>query len=723
MSTRKPEHGAPDVSLDAAPPLTPDAAYTAAVRPGLSRRTVLVGGAAAIMAGVAAGSAFGPGATDRASAATARAVPTGTIADVKHVVVLMQENRSFDHYYGTMPGVRGFSDKQALELPTGHDVFHQPAAARTDGGAMLPFRLDTTRFNAQNADGLDHSWGGGHTAWNGGAWNRWVDAKSAQTMGYFTSEDIPYQRALAGAFTVCDDYHCSLNGPTTPNRLYQWSGTIDPRGAQGGPATDNPADYEPVFAWTTYAERLQAAGVTWKTYANDEVGDSSADPYVGDYGDNPLWLFEQYHRALASSDPAQQELAARAGLHDGWKPNSGKGLDVTHLLSQFGQDCATNSLPTVSYVVAPYGWSEHPAASPDYGAHYTNAVVQALFSNPDTWASTVLLVNYDENDGYFDHVVPPFAEPGTPDEYVDGLPIGMGARVPMTVVSPWSRGGWVNSQVADHTSVIQFLEHVTGVREPNISDWRRTVSGDLTSCFDFSAPDASIPGADVVPGIEQTRALVAAADADQAKPPIEEPAIGAQTVPVQEPGTVRRRSLPYRQHADATVDHRTGRVTVTLANDGRQGVNFLVYPNTAMPFAAHPKTVPVGATADWAWDTTTTAGAYDVSVYGPDRFLRRFAGTVEVGGPATGGIPHVSVVRDTRGRRTLQLLLENTGRAELRFVLVANDFVEHRETAHVRGSGHKTMHWPLDEWGYYDVVVTADGVPGFRYRFAGRAER
>ncbi|WIB59357.1 phospholipase C, phosphocholine-specific [Curtobacterium sp. MCLR17_007] len=717
MSTSKPERGAPAGIRVAAPPLAPSATHPNTVRPGLSRRSLLLGGAAAIGAGVAAGAAFGRGAAP-AAAATARR--TGTVRDVRHVVVLMQENRSFDHYHGTMPGVRGFSDKQALELPSGQDVFHQPAPGRTDGGVMLPFRLDTTKYNAQNAGGLDHSWAGGHTAWDGGAWDRWVDAKSAQTMGFFTEEDIPYQRALARAFTICDDYHCSVNGPTTPNRLYQWSATIDAAGGQGGPATDNPADYEPVFRWGTYGERLSGAGVSWKTYANDEVGDSGSDPYVGDYGDNPLWLFQQYHDALASTDPSRRQLAADAGLHDGWKPNSGKGLDVGHLLHDFGQDCATNSLPTVSYVVAPYGWSEHPAASPDYGAHFTNAVVQALFSNPETWASTVLLVNYDENDGYFDHVVPPFPEPGTPDEYVDGLPVGMGARVPMTVVSPWSRGGWIDSQVADHTSVIRFLEHVTGVTEPNISAWRRTVSGDLLSCFDFTAPDTTVPGTDVVPDLQQTAALVAAADADAAKPPIQQPAPGAQVMPVQETGAVRRRPLPYRQRADVAVDRTSGVVTVVMGNDGSQGLSHLVYPNSGLPFRAVPHTLAAGAEQRWTWETTQTAGTYDVSVYGPDRFLRRFAGQVVPGVRTDVPLPHASVEQLAGRQPRLRIVLENAGRPEVRFRVAANDFVTHGATATAGHGGRTAVDWPLDAWGYYDVIVTADAVPGFRYRFAGR---
>lgn len=276
MSRSKPEDAAPEVHLNAAPPLDPEHSYQSEVRAGVSRRTILMGGAAAIMAGVAAGSAgsvFGPGASAQAATRPAPgAKTTRSIKDVQHVVILMQENRSFDHYYGTLPGVRGFGDKQALELPGGGTIFAQPDATRTDGGHLLPFPLDSANHNAQNAGGLDHSWGGGHTAWNKGAWNNWVAAKSEQTMGYFTREDVPFHHTLASSFTIADHYHSSLIGPTTPNRLFQWTGMIDAAGTRGGPATDNPADYEPVYSWTTYPERLQKAGVTWKTYSNDEVG-------------------------------------------------------------------------------------------------------------------------------------------------------------------------------------------------------------------------------------------------------------------------------------------------------------------------------------------------------------------------------------------------------------------------------------------------------------------
>lgn len=720
MSKQKPEHTNPKINWPersvAAPPLAPGMAHSNNIPLGLSRRSVLALGAAAIAAGVAGVQAIqqaGP-----AVAANLNAAPlTGTIKDVKHVVVLMQENRSFDHYYGSLAGVRGFSDKQGLELPPsgsypGGNVFSQPSASRSDGGAVLPFHMDSAKYNSQNAGGLDHTWSGGHSAANKGAWNRWIDAKSPQTMGYFTRDDLPYHYAVADAFTICDHYHCSVTGPTTPNRLYQWSGMINPVGDKGGPANNNPADYDPVYSWGTYGEELEKAGKTWKTYANDEVGDSGSHPYVGDYGDNPLWLFQAYHDALNSKDPQKHKLAEHGGLHDGWKPDSGKGLDVNYLLRDFGADCAAGTLPEVSYVVAPYGWSEHPAASPDYGAHFTNAVVQAILSNDQTWRNTVLLLNFDENDGYFDHVVSPTPEAGTKDEFVQGLPIGLGVRVPMTVVSPWSRGGWVNSQVFDHTSVIRFLETWSGVADHNISPWRRSICGDLTSCFDFAHPDFSVPK------LPDTAPLVAAADADQNKPGIKIPATGQQKMPAQEAGSKKRRPIPYLQNANVAVNRGTGDVGLSMKNDGAVAVSMSVYANAYLPFQANPFDVAKATPRSYTWQSANTDGKYDFSVYGPDRFLRRFAGTV-ISGTHT-DIPIPAVSAEVLPGGGMRLTLTNTGTPAVRFTLAGNDFSTRKEDVSVSGNSSKTVDWTL-VGGYYDVVVTANTGNGFRYRFAGYA--
>jgi phospholipase C len=677
---------------------------------GPSRRE-FIGGSAAAIGTIAAGAVL-PAESAAAAPSGAAATPrrTGTIKDVKHVVVLMQENRSFDHYYGSLGGVRGFADQQELRYPDGSSIFQQPDHTTSATANLLPWHMDTTKFDSQEADDLDHSWTGTHSAWSSGAWNRWVAAKGEETMGYFTRKDVPWQYALADAFTVCDSYFCSIQGPTTPNRLFHWTGTINPAGDAGGPAISNPDDYNPVYSWTTYPERLQAAGVSWQVYANDEVGDGD-DGYVGDYGDNPLWLFQAYHDALDSTDPAKQQLAQRASLRKQWKPDSGLGQDVNHVLSQFIDDCATGSLPTVSWVVAPYAWCEHPSARPVDGAHYTSRVLEALWANQDLWESTVVLINYDENDGFFDHALPPTPATGTPGEFVDGLPIGLGPRVPMTVISPWSNGGWVNSQVFDHTSVIRFLEVVTGVRETNISAWRRQVCGDLTSCFDFSQFDPTVP---TLPDVV---ALVALADAEKGLP-APTPPTGPQPAPITEGAIRKARTLPYQPNVSVTVDRTSGIVDARLLNTGKQALSFAVYPNIAQPFAATPVVVTSGAPGSYVWDASKTDGAYDFSVYGPNSFVRRFAGTVVRTGVGDVGVPAVSA---TVHNGKLTLRLSNAGATEVRFTLTSNDFGAPSSTRYVKRNHPVSIAWPLHD-GWYDVTVTANTGTGFSYRFAGRIE-
>ncbi len=605
----------------------------------------------------------------------------------------MQENRSFDHYFGTLNGVRGFEDKQALRFPGGDSVFRQPDAGRGDGGAMLPYRMDTTKYNAQNAGGLAHDWATGHQAINNGAMNKWIAAKGERTMGYFTREDIPYQYALADAFTLCDAYFCSLAGPTDPNRLYLWSGTAGP-GKDGttGPWIDNtPVTQNPVADWTTYAERLEAAKVSWRVYHNP-----SEDERTGDYDDNALSYFKQFHN-FPTTDPRYINAMTK--------------FDLT----AFDRHCKDGSLPTVSWLVAPYLFCEHPNASPDYGAHWVDSALQSLMSNADVWEHTVFLVMYDENDGYFDHVIPPAPEPGTPEEFAQGRAIGLGNRVPLWVVSPWSRGGYVNSQVFDHTSVLRFLEVVTGVQEPNISQWRRTVCGDLTSCFDFTKPDFTVPG------LPDTTALMAKADANAALPPVALPALGTQSMPAQERGGRPHRTLPYRPWADLTVDRATGRVTCTLTNSGTVGYHFTVYPNILQPFAGTPFTVPAGATRAYTWDAAASDGRYDFTVHGADGFVTRFAGTVVRADQSDVPVPVVTA--ELRGKSTVLLHLSNAGAGDVSFTVAPNDFAGSARTLWVGPGRDTTVSWPLDADGRYDVTVTAGTGTRFAQRYAGTAHR
>ena len=426
-----------------------------------SRRRLLT--SATALSGVAAGAGVLPLSLRRALAAALRDQPRGSLADIEHIVILMQENRSFDHYFGTMPGVRGFSDPTAIRLPNGRPVFHQPDPAHAQG-YLTPFRYDTSSTSAQATPGTDHSWPTQHQAWNHGQMDQWIAAKGPYTMGYFTQSDIPFHWALAEAFTVCDSYHCSVLGPTNPNRLYMWSGMIDPDGTGGGPIIDDSPAYDNVIlSWTTYPERLQRAGVSWQVYQEED-----------NYDDNALAWFKQIANAPTSSPLWQRGMRKRAA---GW----------------FEADARAGRLPQVSWLVAPTAQSEHPDYFPAAGAEYVASKLDAIAAHPDLWSKTLFILTYDENDGIFDHVAPPTAPAGTPGEFVAGLPIGLGFRVPATVISPWSAGGHVYSGVLDHTSLIRIIEARFGVREPNISAFRRRTCGDFTGTLNFSGQPAGYP--------------------------------------------------------------------------------------------------------------------------------------------------------------------------------------------------------------------------------------
>jgi phospholipase C len=429
--------------------------------PGLSRRRLLTNATA--LSGVAVGATVLPANLRKALAATLRDPPGGSLSDIEHIVILMQENRSFDHYFGTLPGVRGFSDSTAIRLPDGNPVFRQPHPGHAQG-YLTPFRYDTRTTSAQATPGTDHSWPTQHQAWDGGKMDQWVAAKGPYTMGYFTQDDIPFHWALAQAFTVCDNYHCSVFGPTNPNRLYMWTGMIDPRGTGGGPVTDDsPAQDNVILSWTTYPERLERAGISWQVYQEED-----------NFDDNALAWFTQFARAPAASPLAQRGMRKRAA---GW----------------FEADARAGRLPQVSWLVAPTAQSEHPDYFPAAGAEYIASKLDAIAADEDLWHKTLFILCYDENDGLFDHVPPPAPPAGTAGEFVGGEPIGLGFRVPAIVISPWSAGGHVCSDVLDHTSLIRILERRFGVTEPNISAWRRRTCGDFTTALRFSGGAAGYP--------------------------------------------------------------------------------------------------------------------------------------------------------------------------------------------------------------------------------------
>ena len=436
-------------------------------------------------------------------------VRRASFKDIKHVVLLMQENRSFDHYYGTLAGVRGFDDANAMKLPDGRSVFYQPDPKNPDG-YLLPFHLDTHKTNAQRIPSTDHSWRTQHEAWNNGKMDNWVPAhrkadgrNGPYTMGYYTRADIPFQFALAEAFTICDAYHCSVMGPTYPNRMYWMTGTIDPEGKHRGPIIENNVVFGG-YRWTTYAERLDKAEISWKVYQQED-----------NFGTNVLEYFENFMKADRDSS-----------LH---KRGAFRGPE-----GQFEYDARNDQLPTVSWIMPTSYQSEHPDYLPADGAAFVASKIDAIAANPEVWAKTVFILNYDENDGIFDHVAPPVPPPGTEHEFIYGLPIGAGFRVPCIIVSPWTAGGWVCSEPFDHTSALQFLEKVTGVREENISARRRQTFGDLTSAFRFGDEKAGQPT------LLDTNGVLEAARYEAANLPDPVFPSANQTMPTQEKGDRKR---------------------------------------------------------------------------------------------------------------------------------------------------------------------------------------
>ncbi len=561
----------------------------------------------------------------------------------------MQENRSFDHYFGTLRGVRGFDDRTALRGQGKDGVFAQSDAT---AACVKPYLHDPAGAIAD----LDHSWHGTHAAWNDGRCDAWVKAKGAASMVYLDRAAIPLHFALADAFTVCDHYFCSVMGPTNPNRLYLWSGTCDPNGLAGGPAIDNARSG---FRWTTYPERLQAAGVDWKIYQN------AAD----NYDDNALAWFAQFRDAKPGSPLHQRGMASVPRVH---------GDTCADIVAAIEHDVTHQRLPFASWIVAPESCSEHPSHSPQRGADFIARVLAALMADPDVWASTVLLINYDENDGFFDHLPPPVAPPGTRDEFVDGLPVGLGPRVPMLVVSPFSRGGHVCSQVFDHTSVIRFMEQLTGVAEPNISAWRRRVCGDLMSAFDFAATSVAIS----MPPTAPRRGL-------------------------QESGTRPARALPYQPNANAALADDA--LLLALGNDGAASVHLTVH--------AHDVDVPRRydlAQIERAHERIAAGDAYDVAIHGPNGFLRHF-----VGSNAASLAVHCDY-ETSSPRACLRLTLTNKSDIEHAVTIRPNAYDNGSDRTVALAAGRSsTQTWECAD-GWYDFTVAhADN---FRWRFAGHIE-
>nr|WP_315528846.1 phospholipase C, phosphocholine-specific [uncultured Achromobacter sp.] len=691
---------------------------------------------------------------------------TGTIKDVEHVIILMQENRSFDHYFGTLKGVRGFGDRFTIPLANGRKVWQQE---RANGAVLTPYHLDGSANNAQRADGAHHTWADSQAAWDHGRMTRWPAEKTDISMGYFKEREIPFQFALANAFTLCDAYHCSMHTGTDANRSFHLTGT---NGATAGDASFVNNEWDWIdgqastqnrgYTWKTYAERLEEAGVSWISYQN----------MPDEWGDNMLGAFQQFRRAnVASGFPVSsggepgvpyantgQALpyhAYDAATDNAHNPlykgiaNTLPGTAPENYLDAFKRDIREGRLPQVSWMNAPSIYCEHPGpSSPVQGAWFLQEVLDALTAVPEVWSKTVVLVNFDENDGYFDHVPSPSAP--SPDaglgkagkstlsdtdmafEYFshpapagsrsqpapDGRVYGPGPRVPLFVISPWSRGGWVNSQVFDHTSVLRFLEARFGVNEPNISPLRRAVCGDLTSAFNFQTPNTealpTLAGRSTRGAADQLRT------AQEALPAMPLPT--DMQLPIQASGTRPSRALPYELHVSARCSAE-GMVELLFSNTGKQAAVFHVYDQLNLARIPRRYVVEGEKSLSDTWNAfQDNLGRYDLWVLGPNGLHRHFKGDTNRIAD-TDVAPEIRVCYDIANGDVYAELM-NAGAKAADFTVTAMAYRQDgpwREA--VAGKATASLHWSLEgsaQW--YDFAVTCASDPTYYRRFAGRVE-
>jgi phospholipase C len=826
---------------------------------------------AALLTGVAGLANFIPEAIQKAMAIEA---PRGsTYLDAEHMVILMQENRSFDHCFGTLKGVRGFNDPRTITLPDNNRVWLQ---SNKKGETYAPFRLDIKNTKATWMDSLPHSWANQVNPRNNGKFDKWLDNKRNSipeysnmplTLGYYTREDIPFYYALADAFTVCDQNFCSALTGTNPNRLYFWTGTVrEEQHENSRPHLWNEDMDYGTLKWATFPERLEDAGISWKCYQNEVAIDTGfegeEDTWLSNFQDNALEFFAQYNIHLydlhlaamekksaelpGKIDGLKNKIAAlpaggkeiktlrrqlnemRADLEaaekeiESWQPGmldklSGREKSLHQkaftsnkkdphyreletlkyndngierelqapkgdVLHQFREDVNTGKLPTVSWLTAPESFSDHPSSA-WFGAWYVSEVLDILTKNPEVWKKTIFILTYDENDGYFDHV-PPFVAPNPhkpetgavsknidarvdyvtlqqelernnfPEKFDKESSIGLGYRVPMVIASPWSKGGWVNSEVFDHTSTLQFLEKFlskkTGkeVKEPNISDWRRAICGDLTSVFrpyhgEAIGEPQFVKRDPYIEGIHKAKFKKVPSDFRPLTK--EEIAVFNQTpqaspyMPKQEPGIRRACALPYELYAEAKLnkDKTAVEIQFTAGNkifgDKSSGAPFNVYApdkylqptENGAPVFERVRTRAYGLSAG---DSLTGSWAisdfgdknYHLRVYGPNGFFREFKGN--------SGDPDLQAKLNYHGNFKklsghAELMLENTGNKPLHVEITDHSYKRNNHKLMLPAWGTSKLVLNLEKsFGWYDFSVKKAGNDLFEKRYAGRVE-
>ncbi|MGF1922760.1 MAG: phosphocholine-specific phospholipase C [Bacteroidia bacterium] len=732
--------------------------------------------------------------------------PGTTFYDAEHVVFLMQENRSFDHMFGAMRGVRGFNNPRAKTLPNQNKVWLQ---SDEKGNTYAPFHVDINKTKITWQGGLPHSWSDQVAARNKGKYDKWVPVKSLMSLGYYKRDDIPFYYAMADAFTVCDHNFCSSLTGTTPNRLFFWTGTVRPeQNANSVPVVNNSQaeSRDNVFVdWQTFPEILEDNGVSWKVYQNElwtsNLPEGEIDDWLGNYGDNPLEYVKRHHVKLSAyfrkngdqtSHPAltaeevlekysklskrEKNLIDKAFSTNIDNPDYLKlepfsftndervqetlSIPKEDIFENFRKDVDAGTLPTVSWLVAPQRFSDH-TSSPLYGTWYVSEALDILTKNPEVWKKTIFILTYDENDGYFDHI-PPFVAPKPDDpstgkvseglatwvdyEFKKDSPIGLGYRVPMLIASPWSKGGYVNSQVFDHTSSLMFLENFltkkTGksIKSDMISPWRRAICGDLTSVFrPYAGEQLNIPTPlkknNVITGIQNAKSKPAqvtpqplsAQDIDKINSYLPFDPRTSNFAPFQEKGTRLACALPYKLSVEAGLDRDKGLLVLNFGAEGRgSGAAFNVYTKSAYksePGKTWAYAVKAGDDINDHWRIADfSEGIYQIAVDGPNGFYRAFKGTKDH--------PNIGLKCQEeqsgllmKATGNLQLVIDNQESKPIEVFIKDDPYQANNKVIKVEPKSKKTITLNLQKSkGWYDFKVSLKGTAIFEQHYAGHVE-
>ncbi|HVB95186.1 MAG TPA: alkaline phosphatase family protein [Nitrososphaerales archaeon] len=315
-------------------------------------------------------------ASQASSAVTGNA---STANPIQHVVVIVQENHTFDNYFGTFPGANGIQN---------------------DPATVQPFHLTGQVFD------LCHSTACGHEAYDTGKMDGFLRAEgSNETFGHYTQSDIPYYWSLAQNYTLFDNYFTSAMGPSLPNHLYLVAG-------QDAGVADALSGQISKLNIGSIANELESANDSWSYYSPYVVGNENA-------------------LGLVSSIAHSSTMLAKMKQTE-----------------QFLVDLQSGNLPDVSYIMANDGLNEHPPYSVAAGEQWAKSIIGAIQASP-YWGSTAILLTWDDYGGWYDHVAPPQV-----DRYGDGF------RVPLLMISPFAKQGYIDHTLSDHTSILKFMERV-----------------------------------------------------------------------------------------------------------------------------------------------------------------------------------------------------------------------------------------------------------------------